>query len=215
VKLSYMSAARVIFEASRQNRNRLLSDPGLAIDATPEDFKTTNAFAYSIDGTVRVDAAATGISFSAAHVVTASKFGVIAVEIDDEGAISTRVNEATQTTAMAYDSAALAWAARLTSPSAADKLIIGYIKIANNAGDWTANTDDLTDGSDLTTATFERFDDELQTDFSNSWEELTPALRDARAMEVRAYLESGSVPSTVATYVDPILFQAIVTALRN
>ena len=29
-----------------------------------------------------------------------------------------------------------------------------YLAIANNAGDWVANTDDLTNRSDLTTATF-------------------------------------------------------------
>jgi hypothetical protein len=53
---------------------------------------------------------------------------------------------------MAYNSAALALAA-LPSPDSGN-LAVGYIAIANNAGDWTANTDDLTNGSDVTTATF-------------------------------------------------------------
>ena len=93
-------------------------------------------------------AAATAITFTAAHVVTASKFGCILVQIDNAGTISTKVVAATQ----AYDTAAEA----LVNLPAADSgnVRLGYIAIANNAGDWTANTDDLTDGSDLTTATF-------------------------------------------------------------
>ena len=75
------------------------------------------------------------------------KVGVL-VQINAAGTISTKVPASPQ----AYNSAPLALAAL---PSAdAGNIALGYIAIANNAGDWTANTDDLTDGSDLTTATF-------------------------------------------------------------
>lgn len=124
----------------------------LAIDAVPEKFKTTTTLIWRRNGMQFSKAAETAIVFSAAHPVTASKFGIVLVQVTDAGVISTKIPGATQTTAMAYNSAPLALAAL---PAAdAGKTAIGYIAIANNAGDWTANTDDLTDGSDVTTATF-------------------------------------------------------------
>lgn len=127
--------------------------PGvLAIDAVPEKFKLiTTTIVALFAGVVKTKAPATAIVFTAAHVITANKFGVILVQMDDAGTVSTKVSAATQ----AYDTAAAALAA---IPSAdANKLAIGYIAIANNAGDWTANTDDMTDGSDVTTATFNNY----------------------------------------------------------
>lgn len=120
----------------------------LAIDATAEKFKTTTTATFTVGGWQTTKAAQTAVTFTAAHVVTASKFGVILIQVNSAGTISTKVPSATQ----AYNSAALAFAAL---PAAdAGKVALGYIAIANNAGDWTANTDDLTDGSDLTTAAF-------------------------------------------------------------
>lgn len=123
----------------------------LAIDAVPEKFQVALS-RYRVGGVYVEKAAETAILFSAAHPVTASKFGVILVQTTNAGVISTKIPGATQTTAQAYNSAPLALAAL---PAAdAGKLAIGYIPIAAKAALWTANTDDLTNGSDLTTAGF-------------------------------------------------------------
>lgn len=127
------------------------SHPGLAIDSTPEDFQV-RGFTYRIAGVTYFKAAQTSISFSAAHVVTANGWGAILVQINAAGTISTLIGETTQTTAMNYGSAALAIAA-LPAP-AAGNVAVGYIVIEADAGNWTANTDDMTNGGDLDTATF-------------------------------------------------------------
>lgn len=132
--------------------NGLLQHGTLAIDAVPEKFKTTTVLYWRRLGIQFTKAATTALTFTAAHPVTANKFGIILVQINDAGTISTKIPGATQTTAMAYDSAALALAALPAVDTGNQK--IGYIAIANNAVTWTANTDDLTNGSDLTTATF-------------------------------------------------------------
>jgi Na+/H+ antiporter NhaB len=121
---------------------------GLAIHSTPEQFKTTNRFVGRLNGETFGKAATTALTFTAAHVVTASKFAVILVQITPAGVISTKVPASTQ----AYNSAALALAA-LPAPDAGN-VAMGYIAIAAKAATWTANTDDLTNGSDLTTAAF-------------------------------------------------------------
>lgn len=132
--------------------NGVLSPAGLAIDAVAEKFKTTLRFVGRLNGETFGKAATTALTFTAAHVVTASKYGIVLVQITPTGTVSTKVPAATPTTAMAYDTAAAALAAL---PAAdAGNVAMGYIAIANNAGDWTGNTDDLTDGSDVTTATF-------------------------------------------------------------
>jgi hypothetical protein len=128
--------------------NALMVDGALAIDATPEKFKTTQTAAFLINGVSHVKAAAIEQVFSAAHVITASKFGVILVQINAAGTISTKVPASPQ----AYDDALTALAA-LPAVDAGN-VALGYIAIENNAGDWTANTDDLTDASDVTTAAF-------------------------------------------------------------
>jgi hypothetical protein len=128
--------------------NALILDGDLAIHSTPEQFKTGKTAVYLINGISHTKAATTALTFSAAHVITASKFGIILVQINAAGTISTKVPSATQ----AYNSAPLALAAL---PSAdAGNVALGYIAIENNSGDWTANTDDLTNASDLTTAAF-------------------------------------------------------------
>jgi hypothetical protein len=128
--------------------NALLVDGNLAIDAVPEKFKTTQTAAFTVNGVSRTKAATAAIVFSAAHVITAAKFGVILVQVNAAGTISTKVPLSPQI----YNDAPTALAA-LPAPDAGN-VSLGYIAIANNAGDWTANTDDLTDGSDLTTAAF-------------------------------------------------------------
>ncbi len=124
----------------------------LAIDAVPEKFKTTTVLYWRRNGIQFSKAATTAIVFTAAHVVTASKYGAILVQITDAGVISTKVGETTQTTAMAYNTSALAIAALPAADTG--NTIVGYIVVNNNAGTWTANTDDLTAASDITAATF-------------------------------------------------------------
>jgi hypothetical protein len=126
----------------------VLYPAGLAIHSTPEQFKTTNRFVGRLNGETFGKAATTGLTFTAAHVVTASKFAIILVQVTPTGTVSTKVPLSTQ----AYNTAALALAAL---PAAdAGNVPVGYIAIAAKAATWTANTDDLTNGSDLTTASF-------------------------------------------------------------
>lgn len=130
----------------------VLYPAGLAIHSVAEQFKTTNRFVGRLNGETFGKAATTALTFTAAHVVTASKFGIVLVQITPAGVVSTKVPAATPTTAMAYNTAALALAALPTAD--AGNVAMGYIAIANNTGDWTANTDDLTAASDVTSATF-------------------------------------------------------------
>jgi hypothetical protein len=128
--------------------NGVLYPAGLAIHSTPEQFKTTNRLVGRLNGETFGKAATTALTFTAAHVVTALKYGVVLVQITPTGTVSTKVPSSTQ----AYNTAALALAALPTAD--AGNVAIGYIAIANNAGDWTGNTDDLTAASDVTSATF-------------------------------------------------------------
>ena len=128
----------------------IITAGALAIDAVAEKFQLATS-AYIVGGVSVAKNAQTGIVFSAAHVITANTYGAVLVMINAAGTVSTKV----VATPQAYTSAAAAIAAL---PDAdATKLAIGYVLINNNAGDWTANTDDLTNGSDVTTATFITF----------------------------------------------------------
>lgn len=128
--------------------NQLLVDGNLAISAVPEKFKTTQTAAYFLGGVSYTKAATDNLTFTAAHVITASKFGIILVQIDVAGTVSTKVPASPQ----AYDNAGAALAALPAADTG--NVALGYIAIENNAGDWTGNTDDLTNGSDVTTAAF-------------------------------------------------------------
>jgi hypothetical protein len=61
--------------------NGVLSPAGLAIHSTPEQFKTTLRFVGRLNGETFGKAATTALTFTAAHVVTASKFGIVLVQI--------------------------------------------------------------------------------------------------------------------------------------
>lgn len=129
-------------------KTALLAIATLAIDVVAEKFKTTTTAYWRSGGIQYSKDATTSLVFSAAHVVAASKFGVVLVQVATDGTVSTKVPAGTQS----YNSAPLALAALPAVDTG--KTALGYIAIANNAGAWTANTDDLTDGSALTTATF-------------------------------------------------------------
>lgn len=137
----------------------VLAKGTLAIDAAPEKFKTTTTLVYVINHVVYTKVATTAIVFSANHVVAAAKYGIVLVQIDTNGTISTKCPGATQTTPMSYASAAAALAALPTADSG--NVALGYITLNNSASDgsgvgglWTANTDDLTNTSDITAAAF-------------------------------------------------------------
>jgi hypothetical protein len=115
----------------------------LGVHSTPEDFETTATAVYSIGGVMYTKAAAVVTSFTAAHEVTLGKFGSILIQIDAAGTISTLITGATQTTAMAHDTAALAIAA-VPAPTAGN-VALGYFVIEADLGAWVANTDNMTD----------------------------------------------------------------------
>lgn len=126
----------------------LLAIGTLAIDNVATKFQTTGTAYFRLDSIQYSKAVATALTFTAAHVVSATKFGVILIQVEPRGTISTKVPTATQ----AYADAPTALAAL---PAAdAGNVALGYIAIEAGAADWTANTDDLTNGSGLTTATF-------------------------------------------------------------
>lgn len=120
----------------------------IAIDATAEKFQVALRRAI-INGVFVEKAAVTALLFTAAHTITgANKYGVIVIQQDNTGAYSSKVVGNGQ----AYATAAAALAA---APAAdAGKLRVGYITIQAKNATWTANTDDMTNGSDCVTAVF-------------------------------------------------------------
>lgn len=130
--------------------------PVLAIGSTAERY-ANGVFTYRIaDVNYNKAAVAAGTVFSSAHTVTASKFGVINIYIDSAGTfltLSAKLGD-DQTAALASDNAEDALDAADDVPLPAGYCYVGRILIENGAGLWTANTDDLTDASDVTTATF-------------------------------------------------------------
>lgn len=131
--------------------DRMLDAVTLSITvAEPEDFSLT-AFDAVFDGVKVTKALTANLDFTANHVATASKYLAILVGMTVAGTISTKVpivSGRSQTAAQGYDTLDEAVAA-LPTPSAG-VLPIGYIWVLADSGGWTANTDDLTPGSDLT-----------------------------------------------------------------
>lgn len=154
-----ISAATVVLQGSTTDddgKTGVITTSGLAIGSTAERVATSLMY-YRINNTNYTKAAeAAGSQFSAAHVVTAEKYGVVLCFLDSAGTFTSKVVSATQ----AYDTAEEAHAAADAVLAAASNnfptlCYIGRILILAEAGnDWNANTDDMTDGSDLTTATF-------------------------------------------------------------
>lgn len=131
-------------------------NPALVVGSTAERI-AHGLFYYLLNGENYSKAAdAAGVVFSAAHKVAANKFGAIGVYINAAGAIYTWIDSAAQTDTLSHDTALLALAEVQAGdfPHPIDTIQIGYILIASDGTLWTANTDDLTNGSDVTTATF-------------------------------------------------------------
>lgn len=148
-----ITAATVILQGSSTNVDAdtgVITTPALAIGSTAERF-ANGLFYYRINKTNYTKAAvAAGSVFTAAHVISASKWGAVNIYINAAGTMVTKVPLATQ----AYDTAAEAHDAADLIELTSDLCYVGRILINNNTGAWTANTDDLTDASDITTATF-------------------------------------------------------------
>ena len=151
-----ISALTVVLQGASTNEHDLtgpITSPALAIGSTAEQWKT-GTFYYRIAGTnYSKTTVAAGVAFSAAHTVTATLYGTVLCYINAAGTVSTKVPLATQE----YASAALAHAAADAYHPAnytSDLCYIGRILINAGAVDWVANTDDMTNASDLTTATF-------------------------------------------------------------
>lgn len=135
-------AGAISFDAVVCGDNAIIKAGAISVHSTPEQLALALS-RYLVGGRVVEKAAATGITFTAAHVITASKYGIILLQISNAGAVSSKVPAATQ----AYDTDGAALAALPAADSG--KVAIGYLLIQNNAGDWTANTDDLTAASDI------------------------------------------------------------------
>lgn len=138
-----------------RNGTGIITVGGLAITAAAEKFKTAAASFYAVAGVLKTKAATDNLVFSSAYTVnlaagaTTNHWGAFLVQINAAGTISTKAVSADQD----YATEALAVAA-LPDPDAA-QVALGYITIRSKASAaWTANTDDMTDASDVTTADF-------------------------------------------------------------
>jgi hypothetical protein len=150
------SAATFSLQGSHTNMDAdtgVVTNPGLAIGSTPERFANA-AFTFLIDDVTYTKAVnAAGTVFSAAHVIgdgASALWGVVNVYISTAGAWYTQV----PLTPQIYTTAALALAAAEAQPAPGGYVKVGNILINSDTTTWTANTDDMTAGSDLTTATF-------------------------------------------------------------
>lgn len=148
-----ISAATVVLQGSTTDADGItgvITSPGIVIGSTAE--RVANVlFYFRINGTSYTKAAvAAGSVFTAAHVVTALKYGVVMLYINAAGTVISSVPSATQ----AYDTAEAAHDAGDAMVTPYSYCYIGRILINAGALDWDANTDDMTDASDLTTATF-------------------------------------------------------------
>ena len=149
-----VTAATVKWQGGRnrdEEETGVVSSPTIAIGSTDTNWKTAT-FTYRINGTNYTKATvAAGAAFTANHVVNLDTWGVIFLYIDAAGTQFSYINAATQTTAQAYASHALAMA--VTKPAGTitgpNKLYIGKIIIEADGSSWTANTDNLTKASEL------------------------------------------------------------------
>lgn len=154
-----ITAVVMKFQGSMTNAGAItgvISDPVIAIGSTAERV-ANGAFNYRIENVnYSKGAVAAGSTFTAAHVIAASSWGAINLYVNIAGTIISRVPGSSQTGIQTYASAALAHAAAdaIIYPDPYGACYIGRILINSDGTTWTANTDDMTNASDLTTATF-------------------------------------------------------------
>ena len=155
--LTPVSAAKIMIQGSPDNSradNGAITNPVLSAGDTSEQV-ANELFYYRVGGVNYSKAAVpAGSTFSAAHTITASKFGAIKMYVDVAGTISSKVNRDAQTDALASSTVLDAINAANGTTLDAGTIEIGMVVIENNGSLWTANTDDLLDGSDVTKAVF-------------------------------------------------------------
>jgi hypothetical protein len=151
-----ISACEIAIQGSMKGEDRntgMITSATLAIDSTAEKFANAACY-YRINGTnYSVAADSAGNAFSAAHVIgdgASALWGVINIYIDAAGAFSSRV----PTTPQVYTSAELALVAAEAMVTPSNLCYVGHILIQSDTSTWTANTDNMTDGGELTTADF-------------------------------------------------------------
>jgi hypothetical protein len=155
--LTPVSAGKIMIQGSPDNSgadNGAVTSPAIALGSTKTQV-ANGLFYYRIAGINYSKAAvAAGSAFSAAHTITASKFGAIKIYINAAGAISSKVNRDVQTDPLASNDVADAINAANGITPDAETIEIGMVVIQNNGSLWTANTDDMDDGIDVTKAVF-------------------------------------------------------------
>lgn len=151
-----VSAVEIAVQGSMTGEDKdtgVITNPTLALDSTVERFANA-AFYFRINGTnYSVAADSAGNTFTAAHVIgdgASALWGVVNVYIDAAGAFSTRVPISPQV----YTTAELALTAADAMVTPSNLCYVGHILIQSDTTTWTANTDNMTDGGELTTADF-------------------------------------------------------------
>ena len=151
-----ISACVVKLQGSIDGKDKdtgVVCTPGLAIDGTAEKFGNA-AFVYRLNGVSYTKAADTaGNAFTTAHVVgngSDDLWGVIGIYINSAGTFVSRVPASPQV----YTTAEAAQDALEAMVVPESLCYVGKILLNADAKTWTANTSDMTDGSDITTADF-------------------------------------------------------------
>lgn len=131
----------------------LLTSPGMAEASSSTDSKVAfGAFGYRIDGANYTIAASTGGSaITAFGTIALSKFGGFLVQINAAGTVSMKAPSAAQS----YATDALAAVAVNALEADGGNVKMGKVLIENDGTEWTAGTDDLNPGSDVTQAAFD------------------------------------------------------------
>jgi len=125
------------------NDDGVLVAPQMAINGgTAQQFDLTTTGVITLTKVNYAKAPEAALTFTANHLVTASRYGSVLVQQTAAGVVSTLITGLTQTTTQAYTTAALAIAA-VPAP-AASNVAIGYMVIAAGVGGFTANTTALT-----------------------------------------------------------------------